>query len=298
MPEDNYRPDILEILRTVIYEKNYPLLEGGTPDSKFIAGNNLSLRFSLLQLALVDTGLFFSFIQIAAGSTEALGYLYLFLVILNSIVIFLLYLIVHETNRKMTKKEEGYWYSLYFSYCKTYNIGTIDREDTVLHKIENPEHVIGKYNVRVKIYEMSKFMDIFRLPEIMTLLLVPSAILLLGNFFNFTLLKELFFLPYLALIILYTYRRLKRWKSRGKVNLLKINLIRRNPNAPLDIFTMKLITVDIRYFKNEIHSLDKFPLIVENSLHPTYLIEHYKTDFLNNVTAKAYSGLPPGLYIL
>lgn len=298
MSDGTYEPDILKILRTIIYEKNYPLLEGMSPDSKFIAGNRLSFRFSLLQLALVDVGLFFSFIQIADGSIQSLKYLYLFLVILNFIVVFLLYLIVHGINRNMTKEAAGNWYSLYFSYCKTCDIGTMDRDDAFFHKIDNPEHVLGKYNVKLEIYETSRFIDIFRIPEITALLLLPLLLLSLGVFFNFNLLKELFFLSYIALIILYTFRRLRRRRRGGLMNFLKINLIRRFPNASLDIFTMELIIVDIRYLNNEKPRIDKFPFISSLDGRPTCLIEHYKTDFFNNVTVKAYSGLPPGIHIL
>ena len=82
------------------------------------------------------------------------------------------------------------------------------------------------------------------------------------------------------------------------MNFLKINLIRRFPNASLDIFTMELIIVDIRYLNNEKPRIDKFPFISSLDGRPTCLIEHYKTDFFNNVTVKAYSGLPPGIHIL
>lgn len=298
MSDGTYDPDILEILRAIIYEKNYPLLQGNSPNSKFIAGNRLSFRFSLLQLALVDVGLFFSFVQIADGSIPALDYLYLFLGILNVIVVSLLYLIVHRTNRDMSKEEDGYWYSLYFLYCETCNIGSINREDAVLHKIDNPEHVLRKYNVRVGIFETIKFTDIFREPEMMAIILSPLIILLLSFIFEHILLRELFFLPYTVLIVLYIYRRLRHWRSGGFVNFLKINLIKRMPSASLDIFTMRLITVDIRYLKNEIPNLDKLPSIFSLGSRLTYLVEHYKSDFFNNVTVKGYSALEPGIHPL
>ena len=51
MPEQKYKVDVVDVLKSIIYEKNYPLLEGKTPDSKFIASNKMSLRFAVLQLA-------------------------------------------------------------------------------------------------------------------------------------------------------------------------------------------------------------------------------------------------------
>ena len=298
MPERTYQPNILEILRTIIYEKNHPLLEGRTPDSKFIAGNKLSLRFSLLQLALVDIGLFFSLAQISPSSIKAVEYLFLFLIILNLIVVILLYIIVHRANRNVTKEDEGYWYSLYFSYCKICDVGTINKEDVILHKIENPEHTLGKYNVRVKILEMSRFMDIFRFYEIIPLLLLPLGILLLGTIFNITLLNEAFLLLYTPLIFLYVYRRLKRWRMGGTLNFLEIKVIKRYPNASLDIIAMEFITMDIRYLKGGISQIMNLPIITNIDGKSIFLIEGYRIDWLDNIRISGYSGLPRDYYFL
>jgi hypothetical protein len=298
MPERTYQPNILEILRTIIYEKNHPLLEGKIQNSKFIAGNRLSLRFSLLQLALVDIGLLFSLAQLAAGSVKVLDYSFYFLIILNLIVVVLLYVIVYRANRNVTKEDEGHWYSLYFLYCKNCDVGTIDKEDVILHKLDNPEHTIGKYNVRVRILEMSRFMDVFRIYEIMPLLFLPLIIALLGNIFNITLLKEFFLLAYAPLIFLYVYRRLKRWSKGNALNFLKIKIMKRDTNNSLDIITMKFISIDIRYLNAWESQLSNSTILINSDGKPVILIDGYKIDRLGNIRISGYRGLPPGLHNL
>lgn len=297
MPEQKYKVDVVDVLKSIIYEKNYPLLEGKTPDSKFIASNKMSLRFAVLQLALVDIGLFFSIIQISSGSVSAINYLLLFLLIMNILVCFLLYFVVHETTRNITNNE-GYWYVLHLTFCKTCNANTITNEDAIFHKIENPEHLLGKYEVRVNIDSTTRFLDIFKPYEVF-LIIALSFILVFLNielhntmFAMFASWALLLYMP--SLLVIYLYRRLKRRMEGSILKLLRIRQVASRP----DIFNLEPLILDKRYLKRWPMDVNEFPTILNLDGDQIFLIERYDFNLNDNVEVKAFRGLSPGPHIL
>lgn len=297
MPDEGYKLDILSVLRSIVFEKNHPLLEGNNPDSKFIASNNLSFLFAILQLALVDIGLFFTFLEITGSSFSAMENPIIFLVAMNSAVILLLYFIVSRTNEKLTNKKGGYWYILKFPLCKSCKVDLVSNQEALYHKIENPQHMLDKFEVRVKINETSRLLSIFRIYELIPLMSAPLFLSLLARMYNSYLLALVIPLPYVLVIIIYIYRYLTR-KYKGNVfRYLYIKHASGSQNSSQEFITMRLILIDRRYLKEDTLKFNDYPIVYNINRDLIFLIEDYESNFYGNVQVKPYRGLASGIYL-
>lgn len=298
MPDEGYEVDILSILRSIVFEKSFPLLEGKTPDSKFIASNNLSFRFTTLQLALIDIGLFFTFAEISGGSFSAMEDLYIFLLAMNIVVVLMLYFMVSRTNNKLTNEQDGYWYVLKFPFCKSCKVEMVSNEDALFHKIENPQHMLRKFEVRVKINETSKFLGIFRAYELIPLVVTPLFLSLFGRVLYPTIFALLILSLYVSIPVIYIFRYLRRKSKENIFRYLLVKNIGSYPEISLEIFTFRLILIDKRYLRKDTPNPINFPCIMNMNGDIVYLTDSYKTNFYGNVKVNPFSGLSVGYHLL
>lgn len=298
VPDEGYKLDILSVLRSIVFEKNYPLLEGNNPDSKFIASNNLSFLFTILQLALVDIGLLFTFTEMTGGSFSAMENPIIFLVSMNSVVILLLYFIVSRTNKKLTNKKAGYLYILKFPLCKSCKVDLVSNQESLYHKIENPGHELDNFEVRVKIVDTSKVLDIFRIYELIPLMSAPLFLSLLTRMYNSDVLALAIPLPYMLLIVIYLYRYLKRKYNGTVFRYLYIKHASGSQNSSQEFITMRLILIDRRYLKEDSLKLNDYPVVYNITKDLIFLIGDFESDFYGNIRVKPYRGLESGIYFL
>ncbi len=296
MTDKDYRVDILKILRSIVFEKNHPLLDGMSPDSKFILGNNLSFQFTILQLGLVDVGLVFTFFEISRSSALIFSELFTFLVALNSFVFLVLHYMVSRTNTKMTNEHRGYLYLLKFPFCNSCKVDMTSIEDALLHKIDNPQHTVDHYEVRTRVNNTIRFLNVFRLYEIMFLLVVPILISVFGGGFQETIIFSLILSFYIAIPIIYAIRYLRRKHKVHIARLLYVNHDDSYHNDKQEVFTFRLIMVNKRYLKNGMPIDSDFPVLKDTNGESTYLIEHYEVNLYGMAQVEPYKGLTSGLY--